>query len=105
MKEITVHELMKALDNQENVQLIDVRELHENQLSNIGGDLIPMASIPYQIERISRGKMTVFYCRSGGRSANIIQWLENNYGFQNLYNLKGGLLAWQKEIDPDLKVF
>lgn len=105
MKEVTVQELREALDKQIDLQLIDVRELHENRLSNIGGDLIPMASIPYQIERISRNKMIVFYCRSGGRSANIIQWLENNYGFLNLYNLKGGMLAWKREIDPTLKVF
>lgn len=104
MKEITVQELKQLLDNQADFQLIDVREPHENDMANLGGELIPMAEVPYNIDRISKTRKVVVHCRSGGRSGNIIQWLEKNHGFTNLYNLKGGILAWAKEIDPTLSV-
>jgi adenylyltransferase/sulfurtransferase len=63
-----------------------------------------MADVPHNVHRISKSKKVVIHCRSGGRSGNIIQWLEKNHGFNNLYNLKGGILAWAKEIDPTLPV-
>jgi adenylyltransferase/sulfurtransferase len=104
MKEISVHELKAMQQAGEDFQLIDVREPHENEQANLGGELIPMAEIPHNIHRISRDKKVVIHCRSGGRSGNIIQWLEKNHGFENLYNLKGGILAWAREIDPSLEV-
>ncbi|QOI98025.1 MAG: ThiF family adenylyltransferase [Flammeovirgaceae bacterium] len=104
MKEVTVQELKQMLDNGEDFQLIDVRESYENELSNLGGELIPMAEVPHNIASISKTKKVVIHCRSGGRSGNIIQWLEKNHGFDNLYNLKGGILAWAREIDPSLPV-
>jgi adenylyltransferase/sulfurtransferase len=104
MKEITVQELKHMLDNPSDFQLIDVREPYENELANLGGELIPMAEVPHNVHRISKTKKVVIHCRSGGRSANIIQWLEKNHGFNNLYNLKGGILAWAREIDPTITV-
>lgn len=104
MKEITVQELKQMLDSQVDFQLIDVREPYENDMANLGGELIPMAEVPHNLDRISKTKKVVVHCRSGGRSGNIIQWLEKNHGFDNLYNLKGGILAWAKEIDPTLSV-
>lgn len=104
MKEVTVQELKNMMDNKIDFQLIDVREPHENQEANLGGELIPMSEVPYNINRIARDKMVIIHCRSGGRSGNIIQWLERNHGFKNLYNLKGGILAWAREIDPEMDV-
>lgn len=104
MKEVTVQELKQMLDSQVDFQLIDVREPYENDMANLGGELIPMAEVPHNLDRISKTKKVVVHCRSGGRSGNIIQWLEKNHGFDNLYNLKGGILAWAKEIDPTLSV-
>lgn len=104
MKEVTVQELKALLDSQADFQLIDVRELYEFEQANIGGEHIPMADVPHNINRIQTSKQVVIHCRSGGRSGNIIQWLEKNHGFDNLYNLKGGILAWAKEIDPLLDV-
>jgi molybdopterin/thiamine biosynthesis adenylyltransferase/rhodanese-related sulfurtransferase len=104
MKEITVQELKTLIESKSDFQLIDVREPHENDMSNLGGELIPMAEVPFNIERISKNKKVVIHCRSGGRSGNIIQWLEKNHGYTNLYNLKGGILAWAKEIDPSISV-
>ncbi len=105
MKEITVQELKQWMDSNANFQLIDVREPHENDLCSLGGELIPMADVPHNLDKISKDKKVVLHCRSGGRSGNIIQWMEKNHGFDNLYNLKGGILAWAKEIDPEMPTY
>ncbi|MEI6311699.1 MAG: rhodanese-like domain-containing protein [Bacteroidota bacterium] len=102
MKEVTVQELKSMLDAHENIQLIDVREPHEAEASSINGELIPMAEVPSNIDKISRDKKVIIHCRSGARSSNIIQYLEQNHQFENLYNLKGGIMAWAKEIDTSL---
>jgi adenylyltransferase/sulfurtransferase len=102
MKEVTVNELKAMMDSNSEFQLIDVREPHENEISNLGGQLIPMAEVPHNLDRISKDKKVVIHCRTGGRSGSIIQWLEKNHGFKNLYNLKGGIKAWAQEIDPSM---
>ena len=102
MKEITVKELKEKIDKKEIFQLIDVREQHEHDFANISGDLIPMSQIITHKDKIQSDKPVVVYCRSGNRSAAVIQALEQRFGFTNLYNLKGGILAWSKEIDPSV---
>lgn len=102
MKEISVSELKKMMDSEEDFQLIDVREEHEVDIASIGGELIPMGEVLDKVDKISRDKKVVFYCRSGKRSATVVQALEAQYGFTNIYNLKGGILAWADEIDPSI---
>ena len=102
MKEKTVQELKSMIDNKEDFQLIDVREQYEFDAVNINGELIPMNTVPHNLERISKDKPVVVHCKAGSRSATIVQFLEMNYGYSNLYNLKGGVLAWVNEIDPSL---
>lgn len=105
MKEITVEELKELKDSGADFQLIDVREPHEYDVSNLGGELIPMGSVPDNVEKIARDKKVVLYCRSGRRSADTITWLERNHKFDNLYNLQGGILEWVEEIDPDMETY
>jgi adenylyltransferase/sulfurtransferase len=100
MKEITVQELKAKIDAKEDFQFIDVREPHEVEIAQIGAELIPMGEILGQVDKISRDKPVVIHCRSGARSGTIVQALETQHGFKNLYNLKGGILAWSREIDP-----
>jgi len=102
MKEVTVTELKSMMDAKEIFQLIDVRELHEFDYSNINGELIPVGDIVQQPERVSRDKKVVIHCRSGVRSAAVLAALEKQYGFDNLYNLKGGIVAYKNEIDPTI---
>lgn len=98
MKEITVQELREMQDKQEDFQLIDVREPKEYDEANLKAELIPLGKVPDNVDKISRDKKVVVHCRSGQRSANAIQFLEKQ-GFNNLYNLKGGILAYQQEIE------
>lgn len=102
MKEISVTELKELIDKGENFQLIDVREPGEFQAANLGGELIPLATVPQNVAKFSKDKMVVVHCRSGKRSSDAIRFLETNFGYTNLYNLKGGILAYKAEIDPSL---
>ncbi len=103
MKEISANELKTWIDQNHDFQLIDVREVHESDAASIGGTLIPMGEITNHLNDISRTKEVVIYCRSGGRSGNVVQHLESQ-GFTNLINLKGGILGWKRDIDPSLNV-
>lgn len=91
VKEISVEELKKKIEAKENFQLIDVREIWEHEEKNIGGELIPLSEIISQGKKISKEKQVVIYCKTGVRSAIAIQRLQEKFGFNNLYNLKGGI--------------
>lgn len=102
MKEVSVSELKTMMDEKQDFQLIDVREKSEFEVCDLGGELIPLNSISNSIDKISKSKQVVVHCRSGKRSANAIHYLESNFGFTNLYNLTGGILAWADEIDESM---
>ena len=102
VKEITVSELKSLKDNNEEFQLVDVREQYEFDICNIDGELIPLGEVLDHVDQISSDKKVVVHCRSGARSATAINQLEKKFGFENLYNLKGGILAWADEIDPNM---
>ncbi|MBK8845140.1 MAG: rhodanese-like domain-containing protein [Bacteroidetes bacterium] len=104
MKEVTVQELKAMRDRGDDFQLIDVREEHEFDMANLNGELIPLGSVMDSIDKISRDKTVVVHCRSGARSGTAIMALEAQHGFTNLYNLKGGILAYAREIDNSLQV-
>ena len=98
MKEITVQELKQLKDSNADFQLIDVREQHEADICQIGGELIPMGEVMDNLDKISKTKQVVIHCKAGGRSGAICNALESK-GYANVYNLKGGILAWANEID------
>ncbi len=102
VKEVTVRALEDMKDSGEAYQLIDVREPYEYEIANINGVLIPLDQIADQVDQIASDKKVVVHCRSGVRSANAISLLEKKFGFTNLYNLKGGILAYADEIDNTL---
>ena len=105
MKEITVAELKQKIDNNEDFQLIDVRESFEYEMSNINGENIPLAGVLIEAGKISKDKPVIIQCRSGARSAAALMQLEQKFGYTNLYNLKGGILAWAAEIEPGMQVY
>jgi len=104
MKEITVQELKNMRDGNADFQLIDVREPFEHEVSNLGGTNIPLSGIAVETDRVSKDRPVVIHCRSGKRSAQAILLLEQQ-GFGNLSNLKGGILAWKAEFDPEMEVY
>ncbi len=105
LKEISVNELYEWQVRGDDYQLIDVREPHEFEIANIGGELFPLASIAAVADKISREKKVVIHCKMGGRSAKAIRQLQDEFGFDNLYNLKGGIIKWIDDIQPELKKY
>lgn len=102
MKEITVTEFKKLRDHKEDHVLIDVREAHELEICEIGGIHIPMGEVMNNLDRIPRDKKVIIHCRSGARSGAVVQALETQHGYSNLYNLKGGIIAWADQVDSSL---
>ncbi|MEP6674519.1 MAG: rhodanese-like domain-containing protein [Ferruginibacter sp.] len=97
MTTITVEEVKARVDAGEKLNLIDVREPHENADFNIGGILLPLGKVQtMQIDEIEdlRNEEVILYCRSGNRSGQAALIL-GQMGFTNLKNLTGGMLAWQ----------
>jgi adenylyltransferase/sulfurtransferase len=74
--------------------VIDVREPAEYEQVNIGALLIPLATVSERANEIVRDKKVVIHCKLGGRSGKAIRELEEKFGFENLYNLKGGITAY-----------
>lgn len=105
VKAINVQQLNKLMNENKDFQLIDVREPHENEICTLNAELIPVGTIPENIDRISKDKQVVIHCRSGVRSANVISYLQQNFNFNNLYNLEGGILAWADEIDTSMEKY
>jgi len=105
LKEISVQELKAWMDNEVDFQLVDVREAYEYDIANLQGELISLPAIVEEQGRISKDKKVVIHCRSGKRSAEAIRKLEASYPFDNLYNLRGGINAFAKEVDGTLIVY
>ncbi len=103
--EISVQELEEWKQKGEPIQIIDVREPHEYEIANIGGELIPLNQVTDNADKIASDKKVVVHCRSGKRSEDAIKKLKDEYGFDNLYNLKGGILAYANEIDQSLATY
>ena len=98
MKSITVEELARWKREQQMFTLIDVRENYEYEEDHLGGLLIPMGEIPERWQEIPRDRPVVMQCKAGGRSAQVISYLESAQGFTNLVNLEGGILAYRARI-------
>ncbi len=96
IKSITANELKQMITSKETFQLIDVREENEFAHKNIGGESIPLSALDQKFQNIKRDKKVIIHCQSGKRSEKAIDYLQKEHGFNNLYNLEGGLSAWIK---------
>ncbi len=100
--EISAQELKQKIDKKEKFVLLDVREPHEYQIAKIpGSKLIPLGEVMKRARELDTADDIVVHCRSGARSAKAIHELQK-LGFKRLKNLKGGILAWSREIDPSV---
>ena len=81
-------------------QIIDVREIPEIAAGKIETSYaMPLASMPMRISEINSEKKVVIVCRSGARSAQACMFLQQN-GFDNVYNLRGGMIGWVRADKP-----
>ena len=101
MAEISVEELKKKIDNKEDIFILDVRELHEYQICNLGGYLIPLGDLPKRVGELDSSREIVAHCKMGGRSAKAVAFLQQA-GFKKVSNLTGGITAWAERVDPKM---
>ena len=102
VKEITARDLYDWQVKGKKFKLIDVREPSEYKIVQIGGSLIPLSTISEHADEIPNDIDVVFLCKSGIRSLKAIKELEEKFAFSNLYNLKGGILAYIDQVQPEL---
>ncbi|MCH2043163.1 MAG: molybdopterin-synthase adenylyltransferase MoeB [Saprospiraceae bacterium] len=103
--EVDVEELVRLQNLKLDYQLIDVREPYEQEIANLGGLLIPKNTVEQHLDKIDRNKQVIIHCRSGKRSADIVELLRDKYNYDNVYNLKGGILEYAKKIDTTLALY
>ena len=85
-----------SLMDRDDVVLIDVREQSEYDEGHIPGiTLIPMSEIQQRVSEIPTDKTVILTCRSGNRSSQVFDWLKEG-GYDNILNMQGGILAWEK---------
>ncbi|HVB07994.1 MAG TPA: molybdopterin-synthase adenylyltransferase MoeB [Candidatus Acidoferrales bacterium] len=99
--EITPKQLKQRLDRGDDLYVLDVREPHEYKICNLNGHLIPLGELPKRVSELDSSREIVAHCRSGKRSAEAVEFL-TKAGFRNIWNLKGGILAWSDEVDPSM---
>jgi molybdopterin/thiamine biosynthesis adenylyltransferase/rhodanese-related sulfurtransferase len=102
--QMTVKELKRRIDANEDFMLLDVREPYEYQIAQIGGTLIPQNDVPQRLSEIDRSRDIVVHCRSGARSQRVAEFLKQS-GYPRVANLAGGILAWSDEIDPKVQKY
>jgi rhodanese-related sulfurtransferase len=87
------------------VVLLDVREAVELDIARLPRAIhVPMGEVPARLGELDRNRPLVVICRSGGRSGQVVEFLERQ-GFKDVYNLAGGIIAWAEELDDSLAVY
>lgn len=100
--EIIAPQLKKKMDAKETFILLDVREPHEYEVAQItGSQLIPLGQLEKRINELQKDADIVIHCKAGVRGDKALKILRQ-HGFQKLTNLKGGILAWSREVDPNV---
>jgi rhodanese-related sulfurtransferase len=108
LPEVTATELNQRLQAEQPLTLVDVREPYEKQIADlpeVGQLRIPMGELGMRLEDLAAIEgPVILYCRSGSRSGRATIALRAR-GFDNIWNLKGGLLAWKDEVDPSIQEY
>ncbi len=103
--EIEPKQLAEQLKNGHKIKLIDVREPHELRISQLeGAQLIPLGQLGAHLAELDTADEMVVFCRTGSRSGRAVE-LMLSAGFRKVKNLKGGINAWAKQVDPNLPVY
>ena len=102
--EIRVEELKLRLDAGENLFLLDVRDEYEYEISNIGGQLIPLAELSKRVNELDVNQKIITICKMGPRGAKAAQVL-HSAGFNHVWNLTGGIHAWSDRVDKNVRKY
>ncbi|MCI0521719.1 MAG: molybdopterin-synthase adenylyltransferase MoeB [Chloroflexi bacterium] len=103
--DITAADLAARLKQGNSIRLLDVREPHELEISQLpGADLIPLGQLAARLSELDSAKEMVVFCKMGSRSARALELLASA-GFRKIKNLKGGINAWAREVDQTLPIY
>jgi rhodanese-related sulfurtransferase len=96
-REIEIFDVKRMLEGEgKQVRLIDVRSPMEVASGIIpGATNIPLHMLPMSVEKIPDDSEVIVYCRTGARSAQACAYL-TSLGKDNVYNLRGGIMAWMQ---------
>lgn len=97
MKTINAKEFKNLLKNNNNFQIIDIREPYEYEDGALTNENIPLDKMMSSLNKIHKDRPVIIYCQSGKRASAIIYMLEKEYKLENLYNLEGGYNAIMQE--------
>ena len=102
--EITPTEFVARRKQGESLTLLDVREDWELGVASVPDVVhIPMGEVADRLGELDRGREVVVLCRSGRRSLQVANFLQQN-GFRAV-NLAGGILAWSRELDATIPTY
>jgi adenylyltransferase/sulfurtransferase len=100
--EITVRDLAERVARGDDLVVIDVREPQEFAFARLPfTQLIPLGDLPGRMSELDSARDLVVHCRTGIRSAKAVEMLQRA-GFRKVWNLKGGIDAWSREVDPSV---
>ena len=102
--EITVSEFAALKEQDTHYILLDVREAHEYAICNLGGQLLPLSQLSQEIPFLDKNVLYIVHCKVGGRGSKAVKMMQE-HGFSSVKNLRGGILAWIKEIEPQMVVY
>ena len=103
--DIEAGQLAEQLHQGQPIHLLDVREPHELEISHLeGADLIPLGQLAARLSELDSAEDMVVFCKAGTRSARALELLASA-GFRKVKNLKGGINAWAREVDPSLPIY
>jgi adenylyltransferase/sulfurtransferase len=103
--DIEAAQLAEQLHQGQPIYLLDVREPHELEISHLdGADLIPLGQLAARLSELDSADEMVVFCKAGTRSARALELLASA-GFRKVKNLKGGINAWAREVDPSLPIY
>ena len=102
-KEITVHELNKLREINKDIQILDIREDSERDLTSIEGTIhIKLTEIAERYHEINKNKNVFVMCHTGTRSQAVVKWLKTQ-DYNYAVNVLGGIDAWAALIDRSLR--
>ncbi|WP_170981044.1 adenylyltransferase/sulfurtransferase MoeZ [Mycolicibacterium sp. CR10] len=104
---VTPRELRELLDSGKKFALIDVREPVEWDINHIdGAELIPKSTIESGdgLAKLPHDRVPVLYCKTGVRSAEALAVVKKA-GFSDAIHLQGGIVAWAKQLEPDMVMY
>ncbi len=97
---VDTKQAIDLMDDKDNLIVLDVREKKERSDGYLEGDKhIPLSSVKDRLGSLDKNKKILVYCRTGSRSGHIAGLLTRN-GFEQVYNLKGGINAWKRAKLP-----